>query len=82
MAGENPTDSTIRQAATLVGGSILLLAASILFIGATIGNAEGAVAITALLNAGLFYLWGMGSVVTVLKVWREATQRDRRGTGV
>lgn len=76
MAGENPTDRTIRQAATLVSGSILLLAASVLFIGAVIGNAEGAVAITAMLNAGLFYLWGMGCVATILKPWREAAKRN------
>lgn len=78
MADANPTDSTIRQAATLVGGSILLLAASVLFIGAVIGHAEGAVAITALLNAGLFYLWGMGCVVTTLNAWRAAATQDRR----
>jgi hypothetical protein len=79
VAEVNPTNSTLRQAATLVGGSILLLAASVLFIGAVIGKAEGAVMVTALLNAGLFYLWGMGCVGAVLRAWREATKRERPG---
>jgi hypothetical protein len=75
MATENRTDIVIRQAATLVSGSILVLAASVLFIGAAVGNVEGAVAIIALLNAAIFYFIGMACVSGVLKPWREQAQR-------
>jgi hypothetical protein len=82
MAEKNPTDFTllhtaIYHTAALVGGSILLLAASVLFVGAAIADAGGAITIIALLNAAMFYLLGMACIKTILSSWHKEGKRMR-----
>jgi len=73
---ERPLATVIVQAATLIAGCLLILSASILFAGLMIGDPSPAIAITALGNAALFYLWGMGIIVTVFKTWKAAPKQD------
>lgn len=71
------SDSTwlgfICQAALLITGGLLLVAASVLFASLMIADHPGpGLTITALLNAAIFYLWGLGCIRYVYKTWTSA----------
>jgi hypothetical protein len=68
----------VGQCACLVAGSVLVLAASVLLAGLMIANRPGpGLAIVALLNAAMFYLWGLGCLRYVHRSWKAAAARAR-----
>jgi uncharacterized membrane protein len=68
----------VGQCAWLVAGSVLVLAASVLFAALMIANRAGPVlGIIALLNSAMFYLWGLGCIRYVHKTWTAAAARSK-----
>jgi TRAP-type C4-dicarboxylate transport system permease small subunit len=68
--------SVIAQAASLIGGGLLLVAASILFAALMMSSDPGpGLAITALINAALFYVGGMRCVSPVFHIWKRAAKQ-------
>jgi len=62
----------IGQAALLIVSGLLFLAASVLFAALMTVEAHSSLQIIALLNAGLFYIWGMGIFGKIIKTWKTA----------
>ncbi len=72
--------TVIGQAACLIAGALLIVAASVLFAALMIADhPNSGMAITALLNAAMFYLWGLGCIRYVYKSWRGAEARLAAG---
>src|SRR3954470_24452128 len=65
----------IGQSALLIVSGLLLLAASVLFAALMLSEHNRTAQIIALLNAGMFYLWGMGGYTYVMKTWKSHHRR-------
>ena len=75
--GDRSHATIVGQGAVLIAAAILLLAASVLFVGVgAVREPQPAFSVVALLNAAMFYLWGMGAISHVIRTWRRAKRLE------